>query len=97
MSSNEWVALSARVLRVLSAFGPMMAVEVARRMDPPVLEQAVFSELARLEQNGYVKLLADGRYASLDLRYRVRTPRSDAFYAGWVKRAEEIKRRSGLH
>jgi hypothetical protein len=96
MDANAWVALSARILRVLGAFGPMMAVQVAQRMDPPVLEQAVFSELARLEARGFVKLLADGRYASLDLRYRPRTEKSETFYAQWQRRAQELRAKA-LH
>lgn len=97
MDANQWIALSARILRVLGAFGPMMARQVAARMDPPVLEQAVFEELAKLEERGYVKLLADGRYASLDLRYRPRTERTETFYSQWTERAKELRARRGLH
>jgi hypothetical protein len=84
--NSEFVQLSARILRVLGAYGPQMAVQVAQRMDPPVLEQRVFQELQRLEDGGWVKLMADGRYVSLDMRYRPRTEKVEAFYErAWLR------------
>jgi hypothetical protein len=87
METSAYIQLSARLLRVLGAFGPQTIDEVARRMDPPVLVCRVAEELSRLVQRGWAIALTDGRYASLDMEYRPSTPRSEAFYEETMRRA----------
>jgi hypothetical protein len=81
------VQLSSRILRVLGAFGPQTGVQVAQRMDPPVLECRVLAELESLRGRGWVALMPDGKYASLDVRYRPRSSATESFYARVAERA----------